>query len=87
MLAPGLQPARINRPISQMDFAPTLLGLLGGEWKTPFFGRDVLAPATHPPLALMVYNKRCYGMLEGDDFLVLSDKKPSAFRIVNQFRF
>jgi len=86
MLAPGLEPGRIDRPISQMDFAPTLLGLLGGEWNTPFFGRDILAPADQPPRALMVYNKRNYGILEGSDFLVLSAAKPSAFRISNKFR-
>jgi len=86
MLAPGLKPDRINRPISQMDVAPTLLGILGGEWNTPFFGTDVLAPINAPPRALMVYNKRDYGTLEGSDFLVLAEAKPSAFRITNRFR-
>jgi arylsulfatase A-like enzyme len=86
MLAAGLEPGRIDRPISQMDFAPTLLGLLGGEWNTPFFGRDILARADQPPRALMVYNKRNYSILEGSDFLVLSEAKPSAFRMSNTFR-
>jgi len=86
MLAPGLEPRRINRPISQMDIAPTLLGLLGGEWKTPFFGRDFLASTTQPPRALMIYNKRRYGVLEGSDFMVRSETGPSAFRILDKFR-
>ncbi len=86
MLAPGLAPGRIDRPVSQMDFAPTLLGILGGDWNTPFFGMDVLAPTNEPPRALMVYNKRNYGILEGSDFLMISEAKPSAFRISNKFR-
>jgi phosphoglycerol transferase MdoB-like AlkP superfamily enzyme len=68
-----------------MDIAPTLLGLLGGEWKTPFFGRDILAPTTQPPRALMIYNKRRYGVLEGSDFMVRSEKGPSAFRVLDKF--
>jgi hypothetical protein len=31
---------------SQIDYAPTLLGLLGWSYPSRFFGRDVLAPAT-----------------------------------------
>jgi phosphoglycerol transferase MdoB-like AlkP superfamily enzyme len=86
MLVPGLQPRRISIPVSQMDCAPTLLGILGGEWNTPFFGRDILAPAEQPPRALMVYNKRNYGILEGSDFLMLAEAKPAAFRVMNKFR-
>jgi phosphoglycerol transferase MdoB-like AlkP superfamily enzyme len=85
VLAPGLKPARMNQPISQMDIAPTLLGLLGGKWMTPFFGRDVLAPTGQPPRALMIYNKHRYGVLEGNDFTVSSETGPSAFRILDKF--
>ena len=86
ILAPGLEPRRMNRPISQMDIAPTLLGLLGGEWKTPFFGRDFLAPTTQPPRALMIYNYRRYGMLEGSDFMERSETGSRAFRVLDKFR-
>ncbi len=41
MLGPGIKPGRMNQAVSQMDIAPTVLGLLGGKWTTPFFGRDV----------------------------------------------
>jgi len=34
-------PRRITRVCSQMDVAPTLLGLLGGEYEHCFFGSDV----------------------------------------------
>ena len=86
ILAPGLEPRRMNRPISQMDIAPTLLGLLGGEWKTPFFGRDFLAPTTQPPRALMIYNKRRYGVLEGSNFMERSETGSRAFRVLDKFR-
>ena len=85
ILAPGLEPRRVARPVSQMDIAPTLLGLLGGEWKTPFFGRDILASTTQPPRALMIYNRRRYGLLEGSDFIIRSETGSSAFRLQDKF--
>jgi phosphoglycerol transferase MdoB-like AlkP superfamily enzyme len=86
VLAPGLKPRRMSQPISQMDIAPTVLGLLGGEWKTPFFGRDVLAPNAHPPRALMIYNKRRYGVIEGNDFVIHSETATLPFHVLDKFR-
>ena len=39
----------MERVTSQLDVAPTVLGLLGFSYKSAFFGRDVLAgePAMH----------------------------------------
>jgi arylsulfatase A-like enzyme len=76
----------MNQAISQMDIAPTVLGLLGGKWTTPFFGRDILSQTTQPARALMIYNKRRYGMVEGNDFAIRSEKGPLAFHIVDTFR-
>lgn len=44
--APGGQVAtgRVATLCSQIDFAPTLLGLLGWSYPSRFYGRDVLAP-------------------------------------------
>ena len=86
MLGPGIKPGRMNQAISQMDIAPTVLGLLGGKWTTPFFGRDILSQTTQPARALMIYNKRRYGMVEGNDFAIRSEKGPLAFHIVDTFR-
>ena len=33
----------------------------------------------------MIYNKRRYGMLEGNQFIVRSEKGASAFRILDRF--
>lgn len=41
--APGLiKPARIDTLASQIDVAPTLLGLLGMSYESRFFGQDIL---------------------------------------------
>ncbi|OQW91288.1 MAG: hypothetical protein BWK79_17245, partial [Beggiatoa sp. IS2] len=37
-----LSPSKIEREISQLDIAPTVLGLLGLEYEAPFFGQNVL---------------------------------------------
>ena len=43
ILAPGaVAPAHIATPTSQIDVAPTVLGLLGLPHEAPFFGQDVL---------------------------------------------
>jgi len=42
--APGkIQPSRIERPIGQIDIAPTVLELLGLPYTAPFYGRNVFA--------------------------------------------
>lgn len=43
ILAPGhLQPARVDTLTSQIDIAPTVMGMLGLGYEAPFFGQDVL---------------------------------------------
>lgn len=48
----GLTPRRIGGLHSQMDLAPTVMGLLGGDYEHCFFGRDALADTTRPGYAL-----------------------------------
>lgn len=43
IIAPGrLAPGRIDTLTSQLDIAPTVMGLLGLPYEAPFFGQDVL---------------------------------------------
>lgn len=57
IFAPGrIVPQQIKTPISQMDIAPTVLGLLGFSYEAPFFGQDVLAKSTLPPILLFNHN-------------------------------
>ena len=69
---PGIIPAgaRVNELASSMDIPPTLLGLLGGEYDSKFFGRDVLAPQPRPGLAVMTHNNEI-ALMRGQQLAVL----------------
>ncbi|MEM8783417.1 MAG: LTA synthase family protein [Planctomycetota bacterium] len=57
LYAPGLeelQPQTIDRLATQMDLAPTVMGLLGGTYEHSFFGRDQLADPSPPPYAVTI---------------------------------
>jgi phosphoglycerol transferase MdoB-like AlkP superfamily enzyme len=71
--APGGQvaPGRVRALTSQVDFAPTLLGLLNWSYPSRFFGRDIRATDPKAGRALVgTYQK--LGLLKGEDFLVLT---------------
>lgn len=71
--APGGQvaPGHIGELTSQVDYAPTLLGLLNWSYPSRFFGRDVRA--TDPKEArILVGTYQKLGLLKDDDFLVLT---------------
>jgi len=48
--------ARVGDLASSMDVPPTILGLLGGDYDSKFFGRDVLSPHARPGVAVMTHN-------------------------------
>jgi len=69
-----IQPQRVDRLMSQIDIAPTLLGLLNFSYRSRFFGYDLFAlepgrerafPSTYENL----------GYLKGDRLTVLSPKQ------------
>lgn len=71
--APGGQvaPGHVRALTSQVDFAPTLLGLLNWSYPSRFFGRDVRATDPAAGRAFVgTYQK--LGLLKGDDFIVLT---------------
>lgn len=71
--APGGQIARgvVEKAASQIDYAPTLLGLMNWSYRSRFFGRDVLAAdaAWDGPLFIGTYQK--LGMFKDDHLAVL----------------
>ncbi len=72
IFSPGGQiaPGHIKTLTSQVDYAPTLLGLLNWTYPSRFFGRDVRQIDPKEARALVgTYQK--LGLLKGDDFLVL----------------
>jgi phosphoglycerol transferase MdoB-like AlkP superfamily enzyme len=61
---------RVDTLGSQIDVAPTLLGLLQVDYNSRFFGRDLLSVPAAQRLALMTHN-RDIALLRGDTLAVL----------------
>lgn len=69
-----VQPQRVDRLMSQIDIAPTLLGVLGVGYDDKFFGRDVL----HAPPAgdrAFVANYQTLGYIKDGHMVVLRPKR------------
>jgi len=67
-------PARVDRLMSQIDIAPTLLGLLDFRYYTKFLGRDLLHSAPEGDRAF-VGNFQTLAYLKGDRMAVLQAKQ------------
>jgi phosphoglycerol transferase MdoB-like AlkP superfamily enzyme len=73
-------PRRVARLMSQIDIAPTVLGLLDFRYYSKFFGRDVLASPPESDRAF-VANYQTLGYLRAGRLVLLSPKrKAQAFR-------
>jgi phosphoglycerol transferase MdoB-like AlkP superfamily enzyme len=74
-------PRRIDRLMSQIDIAPTLLGLLDFDYYSKFFGRDVLNAPPQSDRAF-VANYQTLGYLKGERLALLHPKRRSeVFRV------
>lgn len=72
-----LAPRQVDTLMTQIDIAPTVLGLLGLPYEAPFFGIDVLnRPAGQPRIALFSHNHDV-AILRDDDLVVMSLGKTS----------
>jgi len=67
-------PARVDRLMSQIDIAPTLLGLLDFRYYSKFLGHDVLRAAPETDRAF-VANFQTLGYLRNDRMVVLGPRK------------
>lgn len=63
-------PAVVKETVSQIDLMPTLFSILGLEYDSRFYGRDVLSEDYTPRAFIATYQD--LGYLEGDIFTVLS---------------
>ncbi|MCZ4694474.1 alkaline phosphatase family protein [Ancylomarina euxinus] len=81
--APEIIPAaEINTLSSQIDFAPTILGLLNMDYTSKFFGKDILLDKPNRAL-LGTYQK--IGLLRNDQLTVqLPTKRTEAYLINDQ---
>lgn len=81
--APAIITASENNMLaSQIDFAPTILGLLNMDYESKFFGKDILFEAPNRAL-LGTYQK--IGLLRNDQLTVqLPTKRTEAYQIHDQ---
>lgn len=69
--APALiKPARIDRMVSQLDIAPTVMGLLNISYESRFYGQDVLDRKPDPERAF-ISNYQQLGYISKDSLVVL----------------
>ena len=72
-----LKPGHVERLMSQIDVAPTILGLMNMSYDTDFMGRDILKDSGNPPRAFIsTYQK--LGYLTEDQLLVLGPHQYAA---------
>jgi phosphoglycerol transferase MdoB-like AlkP superfamily enzyme len=77
--APGGQiaPGHVRALMSQVDYAPTLLGLLNWSYPSRFFGRDIRqTDSSEGRILVGTYQK--LGLLKADNFLVLTPVRRQA---------
>jgi phosphoglycerol transferase MdoB-like AlkP superfamily enzyme len=73
--APKLVDARETAQLaSQIDLAPTLLGLLNLDYESTFFGRNLLQDNPLPP-RVVVGNYQHLGLFDGKDLAILSPRQ------------
>lgn len=73
--APDLiPPGSVDALTSQIDLAPTLLGLLHMDYESVFWGRDVLRADAAPGRAL-IGNYQHLGLFDGQSLAILSPRK------------
>ena len=65
-----IRPQRVDGLMTQIDVAPTLLGLLGLPYAAPWFGQDVLRTPEEGRLAFFAHNHEV-GLLRGNTLAIL----------------
>ncbi len=78
--APGgqVKPGVVHTLTSQIDYAPTLLGLLRWTYPSRFYGRDVLALAPDVTPRVLLGNYQKLGLFQGTTLGVLKPVRQSA---------
>jgi len=73
---PLLPPRRVSTVCSQTDVAPTLLGLLGGDFDHCFMGRDILRIEPESGFALLHEDDRLAFVTSRDAVMLLPTRAP-----------
>jgi len=69
-----IEPRESDQLASQIDLAPTLLGLLNMDYQSTFFGRDLLQENSLPP-RVVVGNYQHLGLFDGKNLAILSPRQ------------
>ncbi|WP_166225697.1 LTA synthase family protein [Pseudomonas atagonensis] len=69
-----IEPRENSQLASQIDLAPTLLGLLNMDYQSTFFGRNLLQDNPLPP-RVVVGNYQHLGLFDGKDLAILSPRQ------------
>ena len=76
-----IQPQRIDKLSSQIDVAPTLLGLLNWNYESKFFGKDILKMNPEDERAFIA-NYQKLGYIKNDRLTILSpQQKVTSYKI------
>jgi len=79
----NILPGNENRLMSQIDIAPTLLGLLNFSYASKFYGYDVLRLNKRTERAF-ISTYQALGFIEGDTMVVLKPGRVTEVRIIGK---
>ncbi len=80
---PGLvHPQQISKLCSQIDAAPTLLGVMNWTYKTKFFGKDILKMAPDEERAF-ISNYQKLGYIRNNELTILSPQQKITNYLIN----
>ena len=75
-----IKPQRFTKLMSQIDIMPTVFGLLNFDYKSKFFGQDVLQPSYKPRAFIATYQE--LGLIKNDIITIISPvKKVKQFQL------
>ena len=74
-----IKPRVFDENISQIDIAPTLMGILNLQYKSKFFGTDVLHNEEYLDKHAFVSTYSDIGYFEGEELYLLKPKKEKKF--------
>ncbi len=79
---PGAQNTKIEKMCSQIDLYPTLFKLMGWDYESNFFGKDVMAASYRPAIVLGTYQKLAF--LRNDSLVILGPQQAVQTFIYNK---
>lgn len=78
-----IKPERVDKLSSQIDVAPTLLGLMNWSYKSKFFGKDIMKMTPNEERAFIA-NYQKLGFIKGDKITILSPQQKVSYYQFNR---